>query len=260
MIAAVAGFIAIAVYAIAVRSYRARYPGRVFSAWRIAAFVAGVAFSVGVVLPAADAAADASFASHMLQHIVLWLVAPPLILLGAPLLLLVAVPRPRTARAFTAFAHSRAGLTLFAPLTAWLLYVFVLWGAHFSPLYELALEHPAIHVLEHALFFGVSLLFWGTVVQAGYAPRPVSYPVRMFFLFFAIPQGAFLGFALNASQHVLYPSYLAHFASVASALSDQHDGADAMWILGGLILFVAFMCTAASWAAAERREAAPSPL
>ncbi len=258
MIAAAGAAAIAAVYLFAVRLYKHRFPHRSFSFMYAAAFLAGDALLAAVLSPPFDRAADASFAVHMMQHIVMWLVAPPLMLLGAPLLLLIADLPPAKARLLTGFAGSPAGHALFSPLTAWLFYVFVLWGAHFSPLYELALEHPVVHVAEHVLFLGAAFLFWGAVIQIGYAPRPVAYPVRMFFLFFAIPQGAFLGFALGASQHVLYPAYLRYFASAAMTLADQRNGADLMWISGGFLLFVAFMCTAAAWAAAERR-AIPAP-
>jgi putative membrane protein len=251
VIAAIFGIALIALYARALHLYNRRFPAHPIAPWRVAAFVCGIASLCAALSPPLDRAADASFAAHMSQHMVLWLIAPPLILMGAPLLLLVAVPPAAFARRITAFANSQSGHALFSPLTGWLSYVFVLWGAHFSPLYELALRYPAVHVVEHALFLLVAFLFWGTIVQAGYAPRPVPHAVRAFLLFFTIPQGAFLGFALNATQHVLYPSYLARLGA-AAALVDQHNGADIMWILGGFLLFVAFMCAAAAWAASER--------
>jgi cytochrome c oxidase assembly factor CtaG len=253
VIAVAFGVAAIAAYLFAFRAYMRRYPHRAFSPLRAIAFVAGCALLTAALLPWADARADSSFAAHMLQHIVMLLIAPPLILLGAPLLLAIAASPRDVARKITGFANSSFGHALFSPVTAWLLYVFVLWGAHFSPLYELALEYPAVHVFEHVLFIGSALLFWNAVVQVGYAPRPVPYAARMFYLFLAIPQGAFLGFALNATRSVLYPHYASTLGS--AALEDQHSGADIMWILGGFLLFVSFMCTAGAWAAAERRTA-----
>lgn len=253
MIGAALGIAAVAVYLYAVSAYVKRFPNRRFPLGRIVAFVTGMVLLSSALLPAVDERADTSFAAHMAQHMVMVLIAPPLVLLGAPLLLAVAAPPQSFARRLVAFAHNDFGRALLSPLTAWLLYVFVLWGAHFTSLYELALEHPALHVLEHLLFIGSAFLFWNAVVQVGYAPRPVSYPVRMFYLFLAIPQGAFLGFALNATRRVLYPHYQASFGSASAALADQHNGADLMWILGGFLLFAAFMCTAGAWAFAERR-------
>lgn len=253
MIALMFGIAAIALYLGAVAAYRRKYPSRPFSFLRVLTFVSGCALLTVSLLPWADARAETSFAFHMLQHMVLLLVAPPLMLLGAPLLLAVALPPHDIARRIAGFANAPFGHALLAPVTAWLTYVFVLWGVHFSPLYESALEYPAVHAAEHIVFLSSAFLFWNAIVQVGYAPRPVPYAGRMFYLFLAIPQGAFLGFALNATRSVLYPHYIAALGSVEAALSDQHNGADVMWLLGGFLLFVAFMCTAGAWAAAERR-------
>lgn len=240
----------LALYIAAVARYSRRFPGRAFPAHRIAAFVCGLASLAAAFLPPLDTLADRSFAWHMTQHLLLAFVAPPLLLLGAPLLLLVAATPAAVARAFTRFSHGPAGQVLFAPLTGWLGMMFILWGVHFSPLYEIALQTPWVHVLEHALFFGGGLLFWGAVVQVGYAPRPVAYPARMLYLFLALPQGAFVAFAIGASTHVLYSHYALALGS--AALADQRDGADIMWIAGGFVLFCAFMAQGAAWAASER--------
>ncbi|HKU66694.1 MAG TPA: cytochrome c oxidase assembly protein [Candidatus Baltobacteraceae bacterium] len=254
MIAAIAGVAAIAAYLYGVRSYDARFPDRAFSVWRIAAFICGCLLMTVVLLAPIEPLADRSFAWHMTQHVALMLVGPPLVLLGAPLLLLVAATPQRTAQRITGFAQSRAGRALFAPLTGWVLFIAVLWTSHFSPLYEAALENPAIHVAEHALYVFAATLFWASIVQVGYTPRPLPYPARMLYLFLAIPQGAFLGLALYAARQVLYPHYLRGH-SVALALADQQNGGAVMWIAGGFLLFVAFMCTAGAWAAAERAPA-----
>jgi cytochrome c oxidase assembly factor CtaG len=123
--------------------------------------------------------------------------------------------------------------------------------AHFSPLYNAALEHPAVHVVEHALFLTAAFLFWGAVVQVGYAPRPVPYPARVLYLFLAIPQGAFLGLAIYAARGVLYPHY-AHVHNAITALADQQNGGAVMWIAGGFVMFAAFMLTVGAWAMSER--------
>lgn len=258
MIALALGAASIAAYLYGVHLYNRRFPAHPFSFGRIAAFVTGTALMTGVLLPPFDALADASFAAHMAQHLVLVLAGPPLVLLGAPLLLLVAVPPARIARKLTAFAGSSFGHALFSPITGWLTYVFVLWAVHFSPLYNLALEYPPVHVLEHVLFTVSAFLFWGAVVQTGYTPRPVPYAARMFYVFLAIPQGAFLGFALGASRDALYTHYVRVLGSTQAALADQHNAGDVMWIAGGFLMFVAFMCTAGAWAASERGSAVTS--
>lgn len=257
MIPLLLGAAAIALYLRGVTLYGRRFPARAFSFWRIAAFVAGTTLLALALSAPVDALGERSFAAHMVQHVVLMLAAPPLVLLGAPLLLLIAVPNAAVARRITAFADSAFGRVLFAPLTGWLAFVGVLWFSHFSPLYESALVHPEVHVVEHALFLGAAFLFWNAVVQVGYAPRPVPFPARMLFVFLAIPQGAFLGLAIYAARGILYPHY-AIGRSAASALADQQNGGAVMWIAGGFLLFLAFMATCAAWAASERRAEAHS--
>lgn len=255
MIAAILGSATVAAYMWALAAYKRRFPNRAFGFWRVAAFLVGAAAMTAVLLPPVEPLADRFFAWHMTQHVVLMLIGPPLLLLGAPLLLLVAAAPPNLARAVTGFAQSRAGIVLFAPLTGWIGFIAVLWLSHFSPFYESALEHPAVHLLEHALYAGTALLFWNSVVQVGYTPRPLPFPARMLYLFLAIPQGAFLGLAIYAARGVLYPHYLS-LHTPAMALADQQNGGAVMWIAGGLLLFIAFMCTAGAWAAAERTEPA----
>jgi len=246
--------VTIGVYLWLVHCYGLRFPRRRFSLGRMTAFVTGVALFAVVLAPPFERWADASFAAHMTQHIVLMLVAPPLVLLGAPLLLLITVPSPTVGRRIAAIAKRPVFHALFAPVTAWLLFVFALWGAHFSPLYEAALEHPALHIVEHLLFVAVAFLFWIPIAQAGYTPRPFAFPARMLYLFLALPQGAFLGLAIYSSRHVLYPHY-AQIGAASAALVDQQNGGAIMWIAGGLLLFLSFMITAGAWAYEERREA-----
>lgn len=254
MIAAVAGAAVVALYLWAVRRYALLHPARAFSAARIVPFCLGVVVAVATVSAPVDVLTDRSFTAHMLQHVVLMLVVPPLLLLGAPLQLIVGATPTKAARKITAFANSQAAHALFSPLTGWLLLVFTLWGTHFSPIYEIALVNPAVHVAEHALFLTAAMLFWMPVVQVGYTPRPLAYPARMLYLFLALPQGAFLGLAIYAARHVLYAHYvMAEGAS--AALADQQNGGAVMWIAGGFFIFIAFMSTVAAWAASERREA-----
>ncbi|MGB8797255.1 MAG: cytochrome c oxidase assembly protein, partial [Candidatus Aquilonibacter sp.] len=99
---------------------------------------------------------------------------------------------------------------------------------------------------------GAALLFWMPIVHVGYAPQPIPFPVRLFYLIFAVPQGAFLGLAIYSARHLLYPHY-AIGRSMSAALLDQQNAGAIMWIGGGAVMFTAFMLTAATWAAREQR-------
>lgn len=212
----------------------------------------GVALLIALS-PWLDRAADRSFAWHMAQHMLLIYVAAPLLLLAWParalLRALPSAPSRRIARAM----HARSFAALQHPLVAWLVFAAVLWGAHFSPLYEGSLANPAEHVFEHAAFFCAALLFWQPVIGAAPGPWRLPYPLRMAYVMAAVPVGAFLGLALVQTTHVLYPHYIATEGSVAAAVDDQHAGGAIMWIGGGLVFFCAFMLAGAAWARDERR-------
>lgn len=254
MIAASLGVATIVAYLVAVRAYGIRHPLRRFSALRVGCFVAGVAVMGAALLPPVDALADGSFAAHMAQHLILTLVGPPLLLLGAPLLLCVALPPARIARAIAQVVQRSPVHALFSPVFAWLFYVTMIWAVHLSPLYEAALQHEWVHGLEHALFVVAAMLFWMPVVQVGYVPWPLSYAARTLYLFLAIPQGAFLGLVIYSTRYVLYPHY-ALGRPLAQALLDQQNGGVVMWMGGGLVLLVAFITTIGVWAANERSAA-----
>ncbi len=202
-----------------------------------------------------DRLADESFAWHMVQHL--------LILYGVALLLLLARPFDLYARfagkcATASLVKATRPLhALAAPPVALFVFIAALWGTHFSPLYELSLEHPLVHVLEHLLYLAAGIIFWLPVV----APpplRPLSYPVRLFYLTVALPQGALLGMVLASARVPLYPHYAAITGSRAAALADQGNAAAVMWILGGLVIFGALLITLAVWAHREREVAAPT--
>jgi cytochrome c oxidase assembly factor CtaG len=251
VIVALCAIVAVVTYEFAAAAYRRRFPYRSFSYRHDVCFALGVASIAIALSPWADAAADAAFSSHMLQHVTLMLVAPPLLLLGAPFLVAAGVARSAAARAFGRVLHFAPLRILTSAPAALLLFVGVLWAAHFSPLYEASLEHEWIHILEHAVFFGSALLFWMWVLPSGSLPRPVPYPVRLLLLFLALPQGAFIAIALQSARDVLYAHYAAT-QTLAQALADQRAAGEIMWIGGGTLLFVAFVAVAAEWASTER--------
>lgn len=239
-------------YCAGVRRYDMRPGRRSWPQKRTVAFLAGLAVSGATLCSAVDRLADASAAAHMVQHLMMMFVAVPLALLGAPLLLLLAAGPPRAARAVARALRSPPVSWLTFPLAAWMLFGAALWGSHFSPLYEAALENPALHAFEHALYVVAAFAFWQCVIQFGPERWPLSHPVRMALLFSAMPQSAFLGLALFAGNRVLYP----HYVDVArpwggTALDDQHAAGAVMWMAGGLLLFAAFLIVIADWHRAE---------
>lgn len=214
---------------------------------RAAALACAAVASAAVLVPAFDRLADRSFAWHMAQHLVLLFVVPLLVLAAKPFDAFRALAGKRTTAAV--IVTTRPLHVLGHPAVAFVLFTGYLWFMHFSPLYEAALEHPLIHVGEHAMLVIAGTLFWLPVL----APpplRPQSYPIRLFYLLFVLPQGALLAFALSAAHAPLYEHYAA-LMPARIALADQSNGAAVMWIGGGLIVFAAFLVTLGVWARRE---------
>lgn len=223
---------------------RRRFPLRA-----VVCFAAGL-IAVGAALsPLLDGRADAALSWHMVQHLVLISVAAPLLLLGAPLRLGLAALPPRRATPLAAVFRSTPMQALGHPTIAWLIFAAVLYGAHFSPLYELALANPPLHAFEHALYLGAAVLFWTPLLAVAPAPHAPPHTVRLLAIFLALPMNAFLGFAFYVARHPFY----AHYAGRGGALADQMNAGALMWIAGGATLFATLLWTVADWAALERR-------
>jgi putative membrane protein len=231
-----------AAYAGGVRRARRRHGRGAVPTRHVAAFAGGlVAIAVALVSPL-DYWAEQLFSAHMVQHDLLAMVAPPLLLLGAPLTVALRAVRPATARRWIAPAlHSRPVLLLTAPPVAFGLFTTFLWVAHLSPLYDAALRDDRIHVLEHLGFLGLGLLFWWPVVGIDPNPRPLSHPARLLYLFVMMPVSSLLGLALTTANHVLYPAYVTTAAPLGvDPLADQRLAGAIMWE-GDMLFVVAVM-------------------
>jgi len=228
---------------------RAHARGRSFSRWAIVAFASGLVVIALALTGPVDRLADASFSWHMTEHLLLTGLAAPLLLLGAPLRLALAALPARQASTLARVMRSAPVRWLTHPIVALVLFLAVLYGTHFSPLYEAALENENVHAFEHALYLTAALLFWTPILAVAPAPHAPSHPLRIMTLFLAMPTCAFLGFAFYVARHVLYP----HYAAMPGALADQRDAGTVMWLGGGVPLFLALLWCVGDWGARERR-------
>ena len=174
----------------------------------------------------------------MLQHGLLMMAAPPLLLLGAPLApVLRGLPHGvRTEIAGPLLGSKglrRAARALVHPVSGWLALAVATWAWHLPAAYELALRSPAWHAFEHACFFGSALLFWWPVVlpfpSRAVWPRAAMIP----YLVLADLQNTAFSALFAFSDRALYPGYAAAAGLFGrSPLSDQADAGALMWILG----------------------------
>ncbi|MBD5606679.1 MAG: cytochrome c oxidase assembly protein, partial [Candidatus Eremiobacteraeota bacterium] len=225
---------------------RARARGVRVAGTAIVAFACALALAACSSLGPIDALADGSLAWHMVQHLIVSFAVAPLLLLAAPIRIsLAALPVRFAARVAAALLSSPVRIVT-NPAVAWLQFVAVLYGVHFSPMYEAALEHLPIHVLEHVLFLTSALVFWTPILAVAPAPHAPPHPVRLLMIFLALPASAFLGFVFYVTRGVLYPHYAGTFA-----LADQANAGAVMWIAGSAPLLAALLWCVADWGARE---------
>ena len=191
------------------------------------------------------------FFAHMVQHLVLILVVPPLLLAGTP---------PWLLRPFLRFplVTPVARLVTF-PVTAFVMFnlVLVLW--HFPEFYDLALERHNLHIVEHLMFLVAATVAWWPVLSPLPELPKLPYPLQMLYLFFqSLPMG-FLGAILTFATHVVYEGYVADPRLWGiSPLADQQMGGLIMKVGGGVGFLAAASVIFFIWF--NREESAKEPL
>jgi len=219
------------------------------------AFLAGL-LAIAVALQSGIARYDTTlFSIHMAQHLILTLGAPGLLALGAPITQLLRASSARTRqRLILPVLRSRIVAVLSHPILAWILFAAVMWGTHFSPLFNASLEDRLTHDLEHVAYLVVGLLFWWPVVGLDPAPHRMGYPARIGYVFLQMPQNSFLAMSILFAEGPLY----AHYATLGSpygidALADQRLAAGIMWVAGDLVFLAATLLILGGWMRSEAR-------
>lgn len=243
-----------ALYVWAVRRVDAAHPGNRHPAHRTWLFMAGLAAIAVALTSPIEAYEGLLFSVHMIQHMLLELVAAPLLLAGAPITLALRASSPTVRRRLLSVLQSRVVHVVSFPVIAWVLFAAVNWGWHFSTLYDQALENELLHYFQHATFLGAALLFWWPAIGADPSPWRLPHPMRLFYLFLAMPQNSFLGVALLQTSTVLYPHYVTNGRTWGpSPLEDQHLGGVLMWVMGDMAFLVGMAVVVALWVRHEER-------
>lgn len=207
--------------------------------WRHPAGAAGLAAVAFALLSPLDALGSTLASAHMLQHIILILVAAPLLAAGNALATMShGVPsalRGAAREALRSSAARSAVRMLRRPGTAWALHAGALWLWHSAALYEAALGSHWLHGLEHVSFFGTALLFWSVVLRP--APGPGTLPGLALLLVFTMAlQGVLLSALLTFSPTPWYESYGERARAWGlDPLVDQQLAGVMMWVPGGLV-------------------------
>jgi putative membrane protein len=231
---------------------RARWPVR-----RTVSFMCGI----GVVLLASqsgiDTFDDRLLSVHMVQHMLLLLVAPLLLLEGRPVILALSALAPeRRAALMRLLAGTRR---LMSPFVCLGVFSAALIATHLPAFYEATLRHPLLHDGEHALFVASGLMFWWPLLDGDPAPsRRLGGMGRFVYLLAAMPAMALVGAYLNRAPALVYPDYGAPARALGiSAVTDQQQAGAIMWVGGSsFMIAVGLRLAMASMMLEERRQAA----
>ena len=242
--------LAIGIYAVGItRLWRTAGYGRGIRRFEALAFTAGGAALLVALSPPLDEWSERWLAAHMVQHELLMVVAAPLISVGAPLVgMLWAMPL-RFRHAMVGFVQHTPLPTIWqtttAPAVAFMLYGLALWIWHMPALYDAALQHEGVHVVQHLCFFGTAALFWWGIVH-GRQGR-LGYGAAVVYLFVTAVHGGVLGALLTVSPQVWYAPYLADHPAGLTPLEDQQLAGLLMWIPAGLAFVAGALFLFAGW-------------
>jgi putative membrane protein len=185
------------------------------------------------------------FTAHMIQHLLLTLVAAPLLLTGTPGWLLRQLLHATRLTSFVRWARH--------PLVAFFGFNLIFSLAHIPTLYELTLASEPLHAVEHLVFIGTAMLMWMPVVSPVPDIAPPYPPLgQVLYLFLQTVPASLVGALLAATSSAYYPTYvLAPRISALSPLDDQQLGGLIMWVGSGIYFLIATAVVFFVWAAHE---------
>jgi putative membrane protein len=246
----------------ALGSGRLQRRGHPVEARRIIAFYAGVGVLVAALLSPLHALTELLLSAHMVQHLLLILLAAPLLVYGAALLpLLLGLP-PRLRRA----AHRTRRLIapglpiLLNPLVVGGLHALAMWAWHLPSLYRLGLQNALVHAVQHSTFLATALLFWALVIPTGRRSRRM-YGAVILLVFATMLQSSALGALLTFATRPLYSVHVVGAEALGiSPLVDQELAGLIMWVPAGAVYVLTMAVLFGAWLTySDGRSATPVP-
>ncbi len=215
---------------------------------RIAAFAAGLVLLLASLNgPIHDLSDDYLFAAHMLQHLLLTMVFPPLIIFAIPGWLLRPLVRPRWVQ--------RVGRFVAHPIIAGVIFTVVLSAWHLVPVYDLMMENHDVHIVAHLLFIIAAFIMWWPVMSPLEEVPALPPGLAMLYLFLVSVPMQVPAALITMSDTPLYRWYVeAPRTFGLTPLEDQRIGGLLMWIPGNLWLFGAIGVLFFLWNRDQERE------
>jgi len=248
--------VALALYLWGVRRNNALHPRHRWPVGKTIAWV-GALCSTGVGIFSFIGVYDTElFWDHMVQHLILIMVAAPLFAVASPLRLAFNSTSGTAHIVVTEALRSRVAKFLGNPIVAFILYAVVIPVSHLTVWYNYTLTQESVHNAEHLAFLLVGYLFWRQIFGNDPNSHRLHPALQFFYLFMAIPIDTFTGLSLAGASHELFPAYFAtHRTWGPSYVTDLHVGGDIMWVVGDTLMLWPMIPVALRWMHMDERRA-----
>ncbi|WKK23301.1 cytochrome c oxidase assembly protein [Streptomyces olivoreticuli] len=241
---------------------RLRRRGDAWPVGRIVAFVAGVLTVALVMCTKLNDYGMVMFSVHMVQHMVISMLSPILLLLGAPVTLtLRALPTAGRGRKgprelLVSLLHSRYMRIITHPAFTIPLFIASLYALYFTPLFDFLMETKTGHIAMMVHFLAVGLVFFWPIMGVDPGPHRPGYVMRMLELFAGMPFHAFFGIALMMASEPMIGTYMHPPASLGiDPLEDQQAGGGIAWAFSEIPSVVVLLALVLQWYRSEQRQA-----
>jgi putative copper resistance protein D len=234
---------------------RRRHPARPWPPWRTASFLGGLAVIVIATQSGIGSYDDVLFWDHMVQHLLLLMVAPPLLVVGQPATLLLHASRNPVHTWGKKLLRSRVVSWITWPPFGVVLYTATVVGTHLTGFMNVVQTNGAVHDAEHALYLIAGYLYFLPLIGREPIRWRVSYPTRLFLLFVSMPVDAFTGVALGSEHSNPFPGLAqGRPAWAPSPVDDVHIGGAVMWVGGAGIMFALILTVFFAWSRETRAD------
>ncbi|MGQ0846055.1 MAG: cytochrome c oxidase assembly protein [Sporichthyaceae bacterium] len=237
---------------------RMKAAGNPWPLGRTLAFVVGGHGALLLAVASPLATYDVTLLSvHMAQHMLLAMVAPIFLVLGAPITLALRTLPQGGRRALLTVLHSRVVGVFTFPVVAGAIFVANPFVLYYSGLYEQTLRHAWLHDLNHLHFVVIGSLWFATLIGVDPLPNRAGYPLRVISAFVTLPFHAWLGVSIMSANTLIAADWYTSLERDwgASPLNDQQTAGGIVWISGDLIGLLVFAALFAQWVRASEREA-----
>jgi putative copper resistance protein D len=230
-------------YLVGVYRVRRDHPTRPWPLIRSTAFFAGLASVVIATQSSIGTYDDVLFGIHMVQHLMLIMVAPALLVAGRPVMLLLHASRNPLHSWTKRVIRSRVITALTCPPIAAVIYAVTIVGTHLTGFMNTVLTHEQVHNGEHLLYLVAGYLYFLPLLGSEPIKWKMSFPSRFLLLALSMPVDTFVGVVLLQSNHELFPAY-EHTGRTwgPTLVGDLHQGGAVMWVGGDTLMFILILC------------------